>query len=81
MIGDQVWLFVRPDQLSVAPGNGRPAFNQIPGTLLRTVEKPERLRLEFSGDIAVDVPAGMIEKYAGVKEWVVEFPSRDLRIL
>jgi molybdate transport system ATP-binding protein len=80
LIGDQVWLFVRPDQLSAAPRNGRPAFNQIPATLLRTVEKPERLRLEVSGDIAVEVPASS-ENYSGVKEWVVEFPSRDLRIL
>jgi molybdate transport system ATP-binding protein len=81
LIGDRVWLFVRPDQLSAAPRNGRPAFNQIPGTLLRTVERPERLRLEFSGDIAVEVPAGDMAKYGGVKDWVVEFPSRDLRIL
>ena len=66
------------------PRNGRPAFNQIPATLLRTVEKPERVRLEFSGDIAVEVPAGSsnsMDKYSGVKDWVVEFPSRDLRIL
>jgi hypothetical protein len=81
LIGDQVWLFVRPDQLSVAPRNGRPAFNQIAATLLRTVEKPERWRLEFAGDIAVEVPSATIEKYSGVKEWVVEFPSRDLRVL
>jgi molybdate transport system ATP-binding protein len=80
LIGDQVWLFVRPDQLSAVPRNGRPAFNQIPATLLRTVEKPERLRLEFADDIAVEVPAGAIE-YSGVKEWVIEFPSRDLRVL
>ncbi len=85
LIGDQVWLFVRPDQLSVAPRNGRPAFNQIPATLLRAVEKPERLRLEFAGDIAVEVPAGApfgsMEQCGNVKEWVVEFPSAGLRIL
>jgi molybdate transport system ATP-binding protein len=81
LIGDQVWLYVRPDQLSVAPRNGRPAFNQIPGTLLRTVERPERLRLEFTDDIAVEVPSEEIEKYRGATEWMVEFPSRDLRIL
>jgi len=81
LIGDQVWLLVRPDQLSVAPRNGRPAFNQIPATLLRTVDRPERLRLEFSGDIAVEVPPAAVEKYTGVKEWVVEFPSAGLRIL
>lgn len=81
LIGDQVWLYVRPDELSVVPRNGRPTFNQIPGTLLRTVEKLERLRLEFAGDIAVEVPAQDIERYRGVKEWVVEFPSRELRVL
>jgi molybdate transport system ATP-binding protein len=81
LIGDQVSLYVRPDQLSVAPQNGRPAFNQIPATLLRTVQKPERLRLEFSGDIAVEVPRDAIGQYNGVKDWVIEFPSRDLRIL
>jgi ABC-type Fe3+/spermidine/putrescine transport system ATPase subunit len=80
LIGDQVSLYVRPDQLSVAPQNGRPAFNQIPATLLRTVQKPERLRLEFSGDIAVEVPRDEIASN-GVKDWVIEFPSRDLRIL
>ncbi len=81
LIGDQVWLYVRPDQLSAAPRNGRPAFNQIPATLLRTVEMPERLRLEFSGDITVEVASGAIENAATVKEWVVEFPSAGLRIL
>jgi len=81
LIGDQVWLYVRPDQLSAAPRNGRPAFNQIPATLLRAVEMPERLRLEFSGDIAVEVAPGAIENVASVKEWVVEFPSAGLRVL
>lgn len=81
LIGDQVWLYVRPDQLSAAPRNGRPAFNQIPATLLRAVEKPESLRLEFSGDIAVEAPPGSIENSASVKEWVVEFPSAGLRVL
>ncbi len=81
LIGDQVWLYVRPDQLSVAPHNGRPTFNQIPATLLRTVEKPERLRMEFSDDIAVEVSPEEVAKYNGVKDWVIEFPSRELRVL
>jgi molybdate transport system ATP-binding protein len=81
LIGDQVWLYVRPDQLSVAPHNGRPGFNQIPATLLRTVEKPERLRMEFSDDIAVEVSPEEVAKYHGVKDWVIEFPSRELRVL
>lgn len=81
LIGDQVWLLVRPDELSIAPRNGRPAFNQIPATLLRTVERPERMRLEFSGDIAVEVAPTEVEKFKSVKDWVIEFPSAGLRIL
>lgn len=81
LIGDRVWLFVRPDELSIAPRNGRLAFNQIPATLLRAIPKPERMRLEFAGDLAVEVPAGAIEKYGAVSDWVIEFPSRGLRIL
>jgi molybdate transport system ATP-binding protein len=81
LIGDQVWLYVRPDHLSVAPRDGRPAFNQIPATLLRTVEKPELVRLEFSGDIAVEVAPDVLKQHASVKEWLIEFPSSGLRIL
>lgn len=81
LIGDQVWLYVRPDELAVAPRNGRPAFNQIPATLLRSMPRPEGLRLEFSEDIAVEVPESDAEKYRGIKDWLVEFPSRELRIL
>jgi molybdate transport system ATP-binding protein len=81
LIGDQVWLYVRPDQLSAAPRNGKPAFNQVPATLLRTIERPESRRLEFSGDISVELPTGAIGNTDTVKEWVIEFPSRDLRIL
>jgi ABC-type Fe3+/spermidine/putrescine transport system ATPase subunit len=81
LIGDQVWLFVRPDQLSATPRNGRPSFNQVPATLLRAVEKPDSLRLEFSGDISVEAPAGTLTQQAGVKDWVIEFPSAGLRVL
>ncbi len=55
LIGDRVWLCIRPDQLSAKPRNGHPGFNQVPMRLLRVIEKPERLRLEFSGDIIVEV--------------------------
>ena len=49
LIGDQVWLCIRPDVLSVAPRNGRPGMNQIPAALVRRIEKPDRVRLDFPG--------------------------------
>ena len=81
LIGDQVWLCVRPDALGVAPRDGRLGMNQMPATLLRVVEKPERMRMEFAGDIAVELAPHDFEKYGPVKEWVIEFPHLGLRIL
>ncbi|MBZ5610016.1 MAG: ABC transporter ATP-binding protein [Acidobacteriia bacterium] len=81
LIGDHVWLCIRPDLLSVAPRDGRPGMNQIPAALLRTVEKTDRVRLEFSGDIAVEVDRSQLERYANTREWVIEFPQSGFRIL
>lgn len=81
LIGDRVWLCIRPDLLSVAPKNGRPGMNQMPAKLLRVVERPDRVRLEFAGEIAVDVDLVEFEKFGSVKDWVVEFPQIGLRIL
>jgi molybdate transport system ATP-binding protein len=81
LIGDKVWLCIRPDLLSVAPRNGRPGMNQVPAALIRTVDKPDRMRLEFAGEVAVEVDHATFEKLGNVKEWVIEFPQSGLRIL
>ena len=46
--GDRVNLCVRPEQLTVAARDGKPAANQIPAELVRVVERPHGLRLEFT---------------------------------
>ncbi len=81
LLGDRVWLCVRPEQLSVAARDGKPGPNQAPASLLRTIEKARSVRLEFSGDIAVDVPRDEYERQKHNKEWVVEFPAAALRVL
>ena len=81
LIGDRVWLCVRPESLSASPRDGRLATNQMPATLLHAVEKPERARLEFSGDISVEMPGAQFQKYANVREWVIQFPRETLKIL
>ena len=81
LIGDQVWLCIRPDLLTAMPRDGHTFGNQMPATLVRVGEKLDRLRLEFAGDIAVEVPRSEFEKYRGVKEWLIEFPRSSLRIL
>ena len=45
------------------------------------MEKPERARMEFLGDIAVEIPREEFEKNSAVKEWLIEFPQSSLRIL
>jgi len=79
--GDRVTICVRPEQLTALAQNGRPGPNQIPATLERAVEKPQCVRLEFPGGIAVDLPRAEFEPLRETREWVVQFPSAALRAL
>ena len=79
--GDRVTVCVRPEQLRASSRNGRPARNQIPVELLRAVEKPQSMRLEFSSGIVVDLPRREFDALRDSQEWVVEFPSDSLRVL
>jgi molybdate transport system ATP-binding protein len=79
--GDRVTVCVRPEQLTVSARNGRPGPNQIPSELKRAVEKPQWVRLEFSGGICVDIPRPEYERQRENKDWVIQFPAESLRVL
>jgi ABC-type sulfate/molybdate transport systems ATPase subunit len=79
--GDHVTICVRPEQLTALARNGRPGPNQIPATLDRAVEKPQYVRLEFPGGIAVDLPRAEYERQRETREWVIQFPAASLRAL
>jgi molybdate transport system ATP-binding protein len=79
--GDRVTICVRPEQLGVAPRNGRPGPNQMPANLERTVERPQWVRLEFTGGIAVDLSRAEYERHRDNREWLIEFPPAALRAL
>ncbi len=79
--GDRVTICVRPEQVAAHPRNGRPGANQIPVTLEQAVEKPQYVRLEFSGGIAVNLPRAEWEPWREVREWVLQFPAAALRAL
>jgi molybdate transport system ATP-binding protein len=79
--GDRVTLCVRPEQITALARNGRPGPNQIPATLERAIEKPQWVRLEFAGGIAVDLPHGEYERLRENREWLIEFPAASLRAL
>ncbi len=79
--GDRVTLFVRPELLLALPRDGRPATNQVPATLEAVSERPESVRLRFSGGISVIMPRIDYERQKHNKEWIVEFPSAWLKVL
>jgi len=79
--GDHVTLCVRPEQLAVAPRNGRPGPNQIPADLTRAIETPHGMRLEFSNGIAVALAHSEHERLRDNREWVIQFPTGLLRIV
>lgn len=79
--GDRVTLCVRPDQLSAVALNGKPGPNQLPATLERATQRPQGMRLEFSGGIAVHVGREEYEKSRDTARWAIEFPRKSLRVL
>jgi ABC-type sulfate/molybdate transport systems ATPase subunit len=79
--GDRVRLCVRPEQLTVCARNGKLEKNQIPGELVRAVETPRGMRLEFASGIAVALPHNEYEALRDNRDWVIQFPSESLRVV
>jgi len=80
-IGDQVTLFVRPEQLEALPRDGKPGPNQIPVTLERAAERAESVRLEFREGIVAAMTRSVWERSKHTREWVVEFPPVWIKVL
>ena len=81
LLGDRVWLCVRPEQLSVSARDGKPGPNQVPARLERSLEVPHGVRLEFAGGITVALSRSEFELQKHNKEWLVNFPAQALRAL
>ena len=79
LIGDRITLCIRPDSLRAFPRDGSLRPNQIPFSIVRAVDKPAGVRLEFNSGLAVDMPRGTFDP--AVKEWVVEFPPASIQVL
>jgi molybdate transport system ATP-binding protein len=83
--GDRVTICVRPEQLTVAPRDGRLGPNQVPAELARTVELPKSVRLEFvntAGEpVAVDLTRAEYERQRENAAWVIEFPRDAVRVV
>jgi molybdate transport system ATP-binding protein len=77
--GDRVQLLAAPRQLRARPRVGRLEANQIPTQLHRVVDMGTHLRLEFERGYKVEIDRGPVDRNNG--EWVIEFPTRGLRVL
>lgn len=79
--GDRVWLCIRPEEFRVVPRGGRPGANQIPVEFQRVTPKPGAMRIEFSRGVLADMARHEYEQHKHNKEWMVEFPIINLRVL
>ena len=79
-LGDRIWLSVQPGQLRAMPqAEQRPGPTQVPLKLIRSAETPRGKRLLFAGGITVDSTQESAER--DNEDWLVEFPTRSLRVL
>lgn len=85
LLGDRLWLCLRPDELRAVPLDGRPGSNQILATLSRTVELPGATRLEFlplagsEHDLRVEMPGPAPVGHGA--SWAIEIPAGAIRTL
>jgi ABC-type sulfate/molybdate transport systems ATPase subunit len=79
--GDRVRLCVRPESLRALAREGKPGANQMPVRFLRVVEKPQWMRLEFAGDLLVDMPRAEWLRLRDTKDWLVEFPPESVQVV
>jgi len=78
--GDRVWLCARAEQLRACPQTGKPGANQVLARVVRATEKPQAVRVEFTGGLAVDLSREEWGRQQDNKEWLVEFPAATLRV-
>jgi molybdate transport system ATP-binding protein len=81
LLGDRVTLCLRHEEVRAVPRNGRPGANQIAVDLVRVVERPRTVLLEFSSEMAAEMPRTDFEALRNCREWSLEFPRELLRVL
>lgn len=75
--GDRVWVFAPPEDLQIQTRAGE---NRVPVKLIRTVDRPQSVRLEFLPEIAVEMSRHEYEQQRDNKDWFVAFPPGSLRV-
>ena len=81
LIGDRVWLCLRPSEIRAWPRSGKPGANQMPVVLERVVQTPDVTRLEFEGEIRVETSLEVPAADRNIREWVIEVPPSAVRAI
>lgn len=78
LIGDQVWLCMRPEELRAFPRITAPGPNQMPASLTQALDLPHSTRLEFDNGLIVD---SHNRTGASERDWLIEFPAAAIRVV
>jgi len=79
--GDRVWAAIRAAAVRPRAADTAPTANAVPAQLVRVVERPQSVRLEFAGPIVAELPRGQFAGLAECRNWLVEFPADSLRLI
>lgn len=81
LLGDQITLCVRRDEIRVRPKIGKAEKGQLLVTLEGASEQSKTALLRFSGGLIVEVPLDFYFNERHNREWIVEFRADTLRAL
>ncbi len=81
LIGDRVWLYVRPDQLRVLPADVPPAPNRFVAQLTGVSQRAGSVRLHFEGGFSADLSLADYTAGKSARGWTVEFPRDCIRLI
>ncbi|GAB4359594.1 MAG: ABC transporter ATP-binding protein [Bryobacter sp.] len=81
LIGDQITLCIRRDEVIVEPKPQRPAKGQLVLPLEGSSVQTRSALLEFPGNLRAEVPLDFYELHRHHREWLVSFPAAALRVL
>jgi molybdate transport system ATP-binding protein len=81
LLGDQVTVCVRRDEIRVRPKIGKAEKGQLVLALEGASEQSKTAHLRFSGGLIVEVPLLYYYDERHNREWIVEFRADSLRVL
>ena len=80
-LGDHITLCLRPGDLKAMVRTPKLANNQITAQLRRKVNRADGVRIDFVGDISVEMTTIAAAQAVDNQEWMIEFPRDAMRAI